>query len=249
MQARADPDARALFALDVCVDDATFISRVAERGVVLAFQLLRFDVVAFEAPAPTGLSCLLEAAPAALWADLERDPLTALVLLALEREQQRAELAAFACVPLTLDGAFAGGRVREWTRVTGVWQWTDRRDEAVGSVSATVSLSCLGHGLAVLAPGGSRILQATAALGESSVERESESESESESPRAEADEAAKQNENEERDAAQGKNECPPEPSSAERPPVAQLSVGVQCVLESEELPGGSSRPAPLQSPS
>ncbi|ETK80706.1 hypothetical protein F441_13974 [Phytophthora nicotianae CJ01A1] len=171
-------DASLLFSLQIYVEGVTlnlvspFVS--SSNPLLLAFQLLQYEIVVFDdalacPEASTaqiepvemklchGKSCLFEANPEELLCELKRDAEAPLTLLLLAKEHGRARLRAFAAVPLSLDigllddDELSGSRllrICEWASHSGSWELGDHHNVGVGSVTAVVTLSCLGKALA-----------------------------------------------------------------------------------------------------
>ncbi|KAG6976836.1 hypothetical protein JG688_00000963 [Phytophthora aleatoria] len=167
-----------LFSLQFYVDRVTLNlappSLSASNPLLLAFQLLQYEIVVFDdalaCPEPStaqiepsvtrlrhGKSCLFEADPDELVRELQRYAEAPLTLLLLAKEHGRARLRAFAAVPLSLDigllddDELSGSRllrICEWASHSGSWEFRDHHNTSVGSVSGAVTLSCLGKALA-----------------------------------------------------------------------------------------------------
>jgi hypothetical protein len=111
-------------------------------------------------PLQHGKSCLFEIAPEELDFDLEDTPLTILLLKRPVRRElvvndMKAQLFAFTCIDLeknparrTLHAEIFKYQICEWASKTGVWKLLDQANREVGSLVATVTLSCLGKALA-----------------------------------------------------------------------------------------------------
>ncbi|KAK1944613.1 hypothetical protein P3T76_004525 [Phytophthora citrophthora] len=167
-----------LFSLQLYIDhvalEAPVTSSAASNSLLLAFQLLEYEIVVFDAaltcpeactpPSEAvvtrfrhGKSCLFESEPNELVRELQRDVELPLTLLLLAKEHGRARLRAFASVPLYLHVGLLDDelpncsillRICEWASQNGSWELRDHHNAIVGRVTGAVTLSCLGKTLA-----------------------------------------------------------------------------------------------------
>lgn len=133
---------------------------------LVGFRLLQYEIVLFDRRQSAdgsrlvlehGKSCLFEAEPAALAAQLRDESAAPLVLLLMIQERDRARLVAFASVTLpphvsllTKDDMPADMKYRvcEWARGNREWELRNHSGDSVGKVTGAVTLSCLGKSLA-----------------------------------------------------------------------------------------------------
>ncbi|KAG1693700.1 hypothetical protein DVH05_023101 [Phytophthora capsici] len=167
-----------LFSLQLYIDhvalEAPVTSPAVSNSLLLAFQLLEYEIVVFDATltcpeactppieaAATrfrhGKSCLFESDPNELAHELQRDVELPLTLLLLAKEHGRARLRGFASVPLSLHVGLLDDdlsdcsallRICEWASQNGTWELRDHHNAIVGRVTGSVTLSCLGKTLA-----------------------------------------------------------------------------------------------------
>ncbi|CEG36195.1 uncharacterized protein PHALS_00517 [Plasmopara halstedii] len=165
-----------LFTLQMYIDCVTLhpVPSPISVPLLLAFQLLQYEIVLFDdtlscnealdglhEPAVTklqyGKSCLFEASPNELVRELQQDVEAPLTLLILAKEHGRGRLRAFAAVPLALKADLLDDdtssndnllHICEWASHSGLWELRDHSSLSVGSVTGTITLSCLGNTLA-----------------------------------------------------------------------------------------------------
>ncbi|KAG7401999.1 hypothetical protein PHYBOEH_008520 [Phytophthora boehmeriae] len=175
-----DRPAALLFSLQLYVDRVSLSATVkppasSTDALLLAFQLLQYDIILFDTSLQCqdaavseeavtelrhGKSCLFEADPDDLVRELQRERDAPLTLLLLTQQHGRARLGAFASVSLALHvglllesetdvlSSSLLHRVCEWASQSGRWELKDHHNQTVGHVDGAVTLSCLGKTLA-----------------------------------------------------------------------------------------------------
>ncbi|KAL3660056.1 hypothetical protein V7S43_014978 [Phytophthora oleae] len=166
-----------LFSLQLYIDhvalEAPAASPAVSSSLLLAFQLLEYEIVVFDEaltcpevckpPSEAavtklrhGKSCIFESDPDELVHELQRDMELPLTLLLLAKEHGRARLRGFATVPLSLHIALLNDdlsscstllRICEWASENGSWELRDHHNAVIGRVTGAVTLSCLGKTL------------------------------------------------------------------------------------------------------
>lgn len=141
-----------LFSLQVDVENVALVAglhHLMTGPPSVGFQLLQYELILLkQLGKPSSSCCVFEADPAQLKTDLETEttPLTFMILDLLS--QERARLVAFAAVVLDEDSVAISSRldrVCEWVRKRGCWSFRNHESKEVGTLSAIVTLSCLGR--------------------------------------------------------------------------------------------------------
>lgn len=141
-----------LFSLQVDVESVNLadgLHEVMEGSLSVGFQLLQYELILLEELGkPSSSCCVFEAGPAQLKLDLEAEAAPVTFLVLDRSSHERARLVAFAAVALDVDSVAISSRldrVCEWVRERGRWPFQNHVSEQIGTVSAIITLSCLGR--------------------------------------------------------------------------------------------------------
>lgn len=141
-----------LFSLQVDVESVALtagLHDVMTGSLSVGFQLLQYELILLEELGkPSSSCCVFEADPAQLKLDLETEAAPVTFLVLDRSSQERARLVAFAAVALDSDNVAISSRldrVCEWVRERGSWAFQNHANEQIGTLSATITLSCLGR--------------------------------------------------------------------------------------------------------
>lgn len=151
-----------LFSLQVYADRLSLSGR-PNAALLVGFQLLQLEIVlldreprppSLEVALERGQSCLFQAEPTLLLRQLREDGEAPLALLLMAQEGERARLLALASVSLPLHVGLEASqevlelKVSEWASHSGQWDLLSHDGHSAGTVSGSVTLSCLGRTMA-----------------------------------------------------------------------------------------------------